>query len=406
MNVLFLSESIYPHGSGAELAAYLYAELLSKSGLNVVVLTNKFDGESDYFERGTLKIYRLKMFKDEGSLKYSTLERIDILFSSVFRKMLEWADVVYISHFWFSAIPMAKARRKPVIIHLHDYIPICPLSTTFDLLNENLCKCSSPSCSQCLYAYEKIGGRSAKDVLASVAINSTLGRGLPNLIKLSDAIVCVSEAQRDILSRKDPSISKKLSVIYNPVPNFSDMTLKGDDFGYFGGLNYIKGFKTLYAAATQIKGLTNSLKIHSTKVSGVRKKFADELGLLGFSLYGKVEKRKYDEIYENVRTVLVPSLWPEPWPYVVVEALLQGRLIVASRIGGIPEQTEGCKGVSLCVPDNSVDLAENILFMMELKKENVVDLGLQNRDTFCKKFDNSHSIIKFVNLIESTIYAS
>ena len=40
MNILFLSELFYPHGSDGELATYLYAKLLSQKGFNVKVVTN------------------------------------------------------------------------------------------------------------------------------------------------------------------------------------------------------------------------------------------------------------------------------------------------------------------------------------------------------------------------------
>jgi hypothetical protein len=47
VNILFLSELFYPHGSGGELATYLYAKLLSEAGINVIVITNRFAGEPD-----------------------------------------------------------------------------------------------------------------------------------------------------------------------------------------------------------------------------------------------------------------------------------------------------------------------------------------------------------------------
>jgi len=47
MNILFLSEWFYPHGSGAELATYLYAKLLNEADFNVVVTTNRFAGERE-----------------------------------------------------------------------------------------------------------------------------------------------------------------------------------------------------------------------------------------------------------------------------------------------------------------------------------------------------------------------
>jgi hypothetical protein len=47
LNILFLSELFYPHGSGGELDTFIYANLLSTANVNVVVITNRFGGEPE-----------------------------------------------------------------------------------------------------------------------------------------------------------------------------------------------------------------------------------------------------------------------------------------------------------------------------------------------------------------------
>ena len=74
------------------------------------------------------------------SLKYSILRRFDVLLSRYLGKLIAWADVVYIPRFWFSAILLAKKRRKPVIVHLHDFIPICPLASLYYMPEGELCR--------------------------------------------------------------------------------------------------------------------------------------------------------------------------------------------------------------------------------------------------------------------------
>lgn len=48
-----------------------------------------------------------------------------------------------------------------------------------------------------------------------------------------------------------------------------------------------------------------------------------------------------DEILEQTRVLLAPSLWPETFGYVVVEAMLRGIPVLASDIGGLPEAMLG-----------------------------------------------------------------
>lgn len=402
LNVLCLSEQIYPHASGAELATYLYAKLLSESDFNVRVVTNRFPGESFFSQDGRLSIYRLPLYEKTGTVKYQVLGRVDVLFSGFLNKMLEWADVVYVPRFWFSTIPLAKAHGKPVITHLHDYIPICPLASTFDSSTGLPCEGNRFICSpKCAYCYEKTSKRSFKEMFASVALNSACGPLFSRLIGLSDAIICVAKAQKDIISRSGFFASHKLSVVHNPVIDYSGLPLKGDGFGYFGGLDRAKGFQTLYRAAVCLNASSRPFKIHSTKISNVTKECAALLQKSGFVTYGKLEKKMYDEVYQKIRAVIVPSVWFEPWPYTIVEALLSGRYVIASRIGGIPEQVDTCKGVSLFEAGNSDQLKAAMNNVLNLDKSAVLELGFQNRQAFQRRFSNGDSLKQFVYVLES-----
>ena len=405
MNVLFLSELFYPYGGGAEYATFLYAELLSQASFNITVVTNKFDGEPEVSRHGKLTIYRLPLLGKSGSVKYAILKRFDVLFSSFMRKMMKWADVIYIPRFWYSAIPLAKAYRKPVIMHLHDYIPICPLSNMYDVSKDAVCDHNSLLCQpRCIYVYEKTRGRVFTETLTSIALNSTIGRCLGKFVKFSDAVICVSKVQRGMIIKKESSLRDKTYVIYNPLPELSYIEMEGDDFGYFGGPNYLKGFRTLYRAMMYINNADQRvMKIHATKFPGSSKQFAKSLSRMGISLYGKLDNDEYEKLYKQIRAVIVPSLWHEPWPYVVVEALVQGRFVIASRIGGIPEQVEGCKGVMLFEAGNHNKLADSMEFVAGLEREKMVDLGFQNRETFLKRFDNESSLKGFISVCEHLI---
>jgi glycosyltransferase involved in cell wall biosynthesis len=48
-----------------------------------------------------------------------------------------------------------------------------------------------------------------------------------------------------------------------------------------------------------------------------------------------------DEIFDQTRVLLVPSLWPETFGYVVPEAMLRGIPVLASALGGLPEAKLG-----------------------------------------------------------------
>lgn len=402
MNILFLSELFYPHGGGAEYATYLYAKLLSQRNFNITVITNKFDGEPGISRHEKLTVYRLPLFSQSGSIKYAILKRFDILFSTFMRKMMKWADIVYVPRFWFSVIPLAKRFSKPVITHLHDYIPICPLSVLYDRTENKVCDGKGFFCSpKCIYIHEKSQNRNFNETLASIALNPSLGCFISRFIALSDAIICVSKQQRNIIANKETFLNKKIHVIYNPIPESSIIEMKGNDFGYFGGPNALKGFRVLLQALLNLKNRGSlKVKVHSTNFELVNEQLSNSLSRLGLSIYGKLDRKKFKGLYELIGAVVVPSIWPEPWPYVVVEALVYGRFVIASRTGGIPEQVEGCKGVIMFEAGNYNELAEAIEFVTGLIREEIFDYSFQNRETFLKRFDNDSTVKSFIRLCE------
>lgn len=400
MNVLFFSEMFHPHGGGAELATYLFAKLLIERGFNVTVLTNQFNGEPRITKAQKMTIYRLPLFKGTGSVKYSILRRLDVLFSSFIRKMVNWADVVYVPRFWYSIIPLAKARKKPVVIHLHDYIPICPLSNFFNVHKLSTCDRYGLFCPQkCIYLYEKLNERSFSSILSSMLLNSTLGCLYSKLIGLSDAVICVSHAQRELLLKNYAFMPSEVCVIYNPLPEMPlDSFKTGNDFGYFGGSSYLKGFHLLCKAVALVEKV-KSIRIHATKFYDVGSEYSF-LIKLGFRIYGKLDSKKYLAIYNKIRAVIIPSVWSEPSPYVTLEALLAGKIVIASRVGGIPEQVDGCPGAFLFEPNDYRALARNILYVSDLSRDEVTGLGIRNRKFVTSRFDNKAIGDSFSALLE------
>jgi glycosyltransferase involved in cell wall biosynthesis len=403
LNILFLSEQFYPHGGGAELATYLYARLLSqRPGFKITVVTNRFPEEPTFSKTEGFIVYRLPLLRS-GSVKYSVLQRFDVLFSNFMNKLMKWADVVYVPRFWFSAIPLAKAFRKPVITHLHDYIPICPLAVLYDSRKNDICRRRRICDPGCIYAFER-KKRTLRESIGSTVLNLGAWNYLRKAVELSDTIICVSKAQRDILVEHTPQLGPISEVIYNPLPDLTVIPMEGEGFGYFGGTSIRKGFQVLMKALAIVND--NSIQrvaVHATKFDGITEPLASTLKQQGFLPHGKLSEGEYKKMYRRVRTVIAPSIWPEPWPYVVVEAIVNGRLVIAANVGGMPEQLKGCRGATLLEPGNYKGLAEAIVSTGKLGGEVVADLGYHNRESFLKRYSTENTIEAFMRTCESLI---
>jgi glycosyltransferase involved in cell wall biosynthesis len=209
----------------------------------------------------------------------------------------------------------------------------------------------------------------------------------------------VSNSQKNLLLRNGAISPSKVHVIYNPLPKITDdiLEVQGDDFGYFGGPNYLKGFQVLCKAATLVKNI-KSVTIHATKFSGFNNQggFLNDVGIL---TYGRLDPVSYKNLYKKIRTVVIPSVWEEPLPYVVSEALVNGRIVIASRVGGILEQVAGCDGAFLFDVGDCKQLAERILYVENLSQGNKHELGFKNRECIIKRFDNEKIMAVFSDLI-------
>ena len=403
LNLLFLSELFYPHGGGAELATHLYAKLLSESGIKVVVVTNRFSGEKELSRDGNLTVYRLPLFKSSSSSKYSVLSRLDVQFSSLMRRLLKWSSVVYIPRLWYSAVPLAKAYRKPAIVHVHDYSPICPLSILYDSSNRRVCRNRKVCSARCIWQFERSKRRGLRDSILSLSLNLSARLPLGKCVEQADAVVCVSKAQRKILTENMPLIRHKAHVVYNPLPDISPVEINGEDFGYLGGFNRLKGFEVLCNSLSLASD--HEFKVHVTGASISSETANEPVGEEGFfSRIGIVfhEKlRRSDQVsfYRQIKGVIFPSIVEEPLPYVVAEAILRGRLLIASRIGGVPEQVKGCKGVFLFEAGNYRELAEVLDCVKSLDRSTVADLGFQGREVFRRTFNNGKTIAEFQKIV-------
>lgn len=89
--------------------------------------------------------------------------------------------------------------------------------------------------------------------------------------------------------------------------------------------------------------------------------------------------------------VVVPSLRPDPFPNVVLEAMSEGRMIVGSATGGIPEMvTDGITGV-LCPPGDAHALAAAI--SMALGDKGLAErAGMAGRFKAAEEFSRSQFV--------------
>lgn len=75
--------------------------------------------------------------------------------------------------------------------------------------------------------------------------------------------------------------------------------------------------------------------------------------------------RQLPELYKRSYLCVVPSIWPEPFGIVALEAMAAGRPVIASRVGGLQNIITDGKDGYLVPPRDAAALAERIEFLLD-----------------------------------------
>ena len=134
-----------------------------------------------------------------------------------------------------------------------------------------------------------------------------------------------------------------------------------------GRLQHHKGFHNLLFAAKKVLSRGTDIEIIIAGDGPYRRKLlrlAAELGLESHVTFsGYAENKTIASLYDWSDVVVVPSITPEPFGRVAVEAMSRGKVVIGSDIGGIPEIIDDGVTGFLVPPDNPADLAEKLSFL-------------------------------------------
>jgi glycosyltransferase involved in cell wall biosynthesis len=131
------------------------------------------------------------------------------------------------------------------------------------------------------------------------------------------------------------------------------------DILYMGRVQFHKGTEVLIRAFRRTTDPTLRLHVAGTGPSIDACK-ALALGEDRIRFYGFVAGELRRSLMENADCIVLPSLWPDNSPVSIQEAFQSGPVVIASRIGGIPEMVrDGVNGL-LVEPGDEAGLAAAI----------------------------------------------
>lgn len=222
--------------------------------------------------------------------------------------------------------------------------------------------------------------------------NKTIVKALHDI----DCVIAVSQYIKTELVQRGIE-SEKIVPIYNLPPTFKDAEAQASEkidstVHLFapGFLASFKGFSVLIKAMKKVTESNTNVDL-TIAGDGPEKKALEKLtAKLMLNSYvkfvGKIPFGRLSQFYSSSDIVIFPSIYPEPFGRVALEAMFFGKPVVASRVGGIPEVVDDKETGLLVSPDNPEELAESIITLVRDPQLRVF-MGKKGKSAVQTKFD-------------------
>ena len=89
------------------------------------------------------------------------------------------------------------------------------------------------------------------------------------------------------------------------------------------------------------------------------------IDVAGVRVVGKVPHEQVEAFYRSAAVVVAPSVWPDPCPTVVLEAMAGGRPVVAGANGGIVDMLDDGVTGRLVAPGDAHALSQAIGMLLD-----------------------------------------
>jgi glycosyltransferase involved in cell wall biosynthesis len=255
-----------------------------------------------------------------------------------------------------SVLGPCRQAGIPVLMTVHNYRLACP-SGLHMAANQVCEKCRDGREYWCLlnnceaHLFKSLG----------YALRNYVARKLRLFKRNVTIYACITQFQKQRLIAEGFS-EQRLAVL----PNFTGKVdanganVLGSYVGFIGRVSSEKGVDTLMRAAEILPDI-------SFKAAGAYEKMPDlpKRAVGNFEFLGAISRVNVGRFYSHSRLVVVPSIWFEGFPNVIVEAMMYGKPVIASRIGGIPEIVADDAEILLFEPGEADDLAEKIRYLWD-----------------------------------------
>lgn len=402
MKILFINNYFYLFG-GAEKVFFNTKELLEDHGHEVVdfAMADKKNLPSSYSEYFidnvdlTDRSSAIKNFSRFSKTTYNkqAQERLSELIKA------EKPDIAFVHNIGRrisnSIFDTLFELKVPTVHMLHDYKPICSINTFFR---------EGQVCEQCLgHAFYR------------VCLNRCNSHSLS--ASMVDSLEKYSSWRRHLYDKVDLFISpsaflkkkmveggldsKKIVVLphFIETKNIKPKFDVGDYIFCFSRLDRGKGIETLIDVVGEMEDVSLKIAGDGPLREDLEKRASNYKNI---EFLGKLEQKVLNQAISDCFFVVVPSEWYEVFGMVSIEAMSQGKAVLASNMGGIPEVISDKETGLIFEAANKKDLRDKIIYMFA-NKNKVVEMGRKSAEKVKRESSPEDYYNDLIGLFERVI---
>ncbi len=400
MKIVYVIHSFLPEAKGGtELHSYHLAKCLSdRHTIHVFCRGHDPNADALTITRGHydgLETFKIQMGRQNKSTDYAySSPAIDQIFAEYLADSKP--DLIHVHNLRRLSVNIPRIARRsgtPVVGTVHDYWYRCPMGALVNSDDRICTRMPGPLCLSCLRPDRTshrrrryLPWRLANPLLARLylAYRRIHATTLPPLERYTlldwlyawrdtfvaalgtmDMIVVPSKHLRQSLIEYGV-LPDKVRFIRHAVPREVQSPKCKTRSTYLRlaliGNYWLKGPQVLFDALTMVPTDRLELVLFGPMQDHITAKALEALRRTGMSISirSSYDASQIPEVYQDIDALIVPSIWPETGPLVVLEAMANKTAVIASNIGGMAELVkDGVNGFTFQAGD-AADLAQRI----------------------------------------------
>ncbi|HEY8734137.1 MAG TPA: glycosyltransferase family 4 protein, partial [Puia sp.] len=331
MKIIQLNSYITLNG-GSETVMSNISSLLEEKGHSVINM-----GYTSIKEKKLMpNSHSLGLEKYSLSTFFHEKKTVDFIIS----KINESETALVICHNVYHKYPMADLLKAikdrtnaKLILIFHDYKAVCPRCNLYN--GKRICT----DCNQKKFANVIRHRCRNKSVVQStiLAIDSYYNNSYRDVYSFPDLFITPSHFMAKQLNRM--GFNHDIKVIHNPI-NIRQITRSKNMQGfqqtvlYAGRFSKDKGIELFLQAADKLKNIKFLIAGVGDMIKMVEE--ADR-EMNNVEYLGSLNKEQLFDAFDRSDYLILPSIWYENNPMIIIEAMTYGLAVIGSDIGGIPE---------------------------------------------------------------------